>query len=139
MNAIHFSSWKKYQPNIREKDGLFNNYVVFALQGCGIVEDSTKMHHKCQSLCQRIHGLNDKAQQMDETKKRAVVGWRRQGIPILSQLLTATAAFNHPGCCPVVLHCEIHKRQEERMEGGQVSFILTGMNTEVMTMNTFQK
>lgn len=60
-------------------------------------------------------------------KKRAVVGWSRQGIPILSQLLTAIAAFNRPGCCPVVLCCEIHKRQEERREGRQVSFILTGL------------
>ena len=88
---------------------LFNNYVVFALQGCGIVEDSIKMYHKCQTLCQRIHGLNDKAQQMDETKKRAVVGWRRQGIPILSRLLTAIAAFNRPGCCPLVLSVRFTK------------------------------
>lgn len=67
------------------------------------------MYYKCQSLCRRIHGLNDKAQQMDETKKRAVVGWRRQGISILSQLLTVTAAFNLLGCCPVVLCCELCK------------------------------
>lgn len=107
------------------------------MQGCGIVEDSIKIYHKCQSLCQIIHGLNDKAQQMDETKKRAVVGWRRQGIPIRSQLLTVVAAFNRPGCCPVVLCCEIHKRQEERLEGGQISFMLAGMNTEVMTMTEY--
>lgn len=33
-------------------------------------------------MCQGIRGLNDKAQQMDETRKRAVVGWRRQGVPL---------------------------------------------------------
>lgn len=106
------------------------------MQGRGIVEDSIKMYHKCQSLCQRIHGLNDKAQQMDETKNRAAVGWRRQGAPILSHLLTEIAAFSCPGCCPVILCCDIHKRQE-RMEGGQASFILTGINTEAMTMTEY--
>lgn len=52
----------------------------------------------------------------------------------LNQLLTATAAFNHPDCCPVVLCCDIHNGQEERMEGGQVSLILTGVNTEVINV-----
>lgn len=56
-----------------------NNYVVFALQGCGIVEDSIKMYHKCQPLCQRIHGLNEKAQQMDETKKEGCGGLEETG------------------------------------------------------------
>lgn len=103
MNASAFSWWEEYQPSAWEKDGLFNNSTVFALQGCGVVADAVKIHQKCQSLCQRIHGLNDKAQQMDEPKKRAVVGWRRQGILILSQLPTVMAAFTHHGSRPVVL------------------------------------
>lgn len=72
MNAIGFSSWTKYQPSTWERDALFNIYGVFALQGCDTVEDSVKIYHKCQSLCQRTHDLNDKAQETDETKKRAV-------------------------------------------------------------------
>lgn len=52
----------------------------------------------------------------------------------LSQLLTATTAFNHPGCCPVVLCCEIHNGQKERMGRGEVFLILTGVNTEVITV-----
>lgn len=72
------------------------------------------IYHKCQSLCQRIHGLNDKAQQMDETS----LWWVGGDKVFLNQLLTATAAFNHPDCCPVVLCCDIHNGQEERMEGG---------------------
>lgn len=79
------------------------------------MEDSIKIYHKCQSLCQRTHDLNDKAQERDETETRAVVG-----IAVLSQLLTVAAALSCSGCCPVVLCCEIHKRQGERTEG-QVS------------------
>lgn len=51
---------------------------------------------------------------MDERKKRAVVGWRRQGIPIRSQLLTVIAAFNRPGC--VLLYFAVRFTKDKRRD-----------------------
>lgn len=54
-------------------------------------------------MCQGIHGLNDKAQQMDETRKRAVVGWRRQGVPYLTT--NSNYSFQPPwllSCCTLL-------------------------------------